>query len=289
MPTKIEKDAVTGQNTTGHEWDGIKELNTPLPTWWLYVLYATVLWSIGQFILYPSVPGVRSYFAGVLGYSAREELVQKMQTAADLRAPFLDRIRQASLADIRKTPELLGYAVAGGRVAFAENCAACHQSGGAGAKGYPSLADDEWLWGGSLAQIERTIRFGIRSAHPDARTSLMPRFGLDGLLERDKIDDAAEFVLSLSNRSTNPGAAKRGATVYAENCAACHGNTGAGQRELGAPNLADGIWVYGGDKASIVKTITESRNGVMPAWTDRLDPAVIKMLTVYVHALGGGE
>lgn len=289
MPTKIEKDSVTGQNTTGHEWDGIKELNTPLPTWWLYVLYATVLWSIGQFVLYPSIPGVRTYFSGVLGYSAREELVQKMQTAADQRAPFLDRIRQASLADIRKTPELLGYAVAGGRVAFAENCAACHQSGGAGAKGYPSLADDEWLWGGSLAQIERTIRYGIRSAHPDSRMSLMPRFGADGVLDRDKINDAAEFVLSLSRRSTDAAAAKRGATVYAENCAACHRDDGTGQRELGAPNLADGIWVYGGDKASIVKTITESRNGVMPAWTDRLDPAVIKMLTVYVHALGGGE
>ncbi len=289
MPTKIEKDSVTGQNTTGHEWDGIKELNTPLPTWWLYVLYATVLWSIGQFVLYPSIPGVRTYFSGVLGYSAREELVQKMQAAADQKAPFLDRIRQASLADIRKTPELLGYAVAGGRVAFAENCAGCHQSGGAGAKGYPSLADDEWLWGGNLAEIERTIRYGIRSAHPDSRTSLMPRFGVDGVLERDKIDDAAEFVLSLSNRATNADAAKRGATVYAENCAACHGNAGAGQRELGAPNLADGIWIYGGDKASIVKVIAESRNGVMPAWTDRLDPAVIKMLAVYVHALGGGE
>ena len=289
MPTKIEKDSVTGQNTTGHEWDGIKELNTPLPTWWLYILYATVLWSIGQFVLYPSIPGVRTYFSGVLGYSAREELVQKMQTAAEQRSPFLDRIRQASLADIRKTPELLGYAVAGGRVAFAENCAGCHQSGGAGAKGYPSLADDEWRWGGDLAQIERSIRYGIRSAHADSRTSLMPRFGLDGVLERDKIDDAAEFVLSLSGRATNADAAKRGATVYAENCAACHGNTGAGQRELGAPSLADGIWVHGGDKASIVKVIVESRNGVMPAWTDRLDSAVIKMLTVYVHALGGGE
>lgn len=289
MPTKIEKDSVTGQNTTGHEWDGIKELNTPLPTWWLYVLYATVLWSIGQFILYPSFPGIRSHFSGVLGYSAREELTQKMQVAADQRAPYLDRIRKASLTEIRQTPELLGYAVAGGRVAFAENCAACHQSGGAGAKGYPSLADDDWIWGGTLAQIERTIRFGIRSTHPDARTSLMPRFGLDGALDRDKIDDAAEFVLSLSKRSTNADAVRRGATVYAENCAACHGNTGTGQRELGAPNLADGIWIYGGDKASIVKTITESRSGVMPAWTDRLDPAVIKMLTVYVHALGGGE
>lgn len=289
MPTKIEKDTVSGQDTTGHVWDGIKELNTPLPTWWVYVLYATVAWSLVLFVIYPSFPGITGYFSGVVGYSARGELASKMQAAAQARAPFLDRIRSSSLDDIRNTPELLGYAVSGGRVAFAENCAACHQSGGAGAKGYPSLADDDWIWGGTLAQIERTIRFGIRSPHPDARTSLMPRFGLDGALDRDKIDDAAEFVLSLSKRSTNADAVRRGATVYAENCAACHGNTGTGQRELGAPNLADGIWIYGGDKASIVKTITESRSGVMPAWTDRLDPAVIKMLTVYVHALGGGE
>lgn len=289
MPTKIEKDAVTGQDTTGHEWDGIKELNTPLPTWWLYVLYATIVWSIGQFVIYPSFPGVDGYFAGVVGYSARDELAGKMRTAADERAPFVDRIRDANLDDIRSNPDLVAYAVAGGRVAFAENCAGCHQAGGAGTKGYPSLADDEWIWGGKLGDVQRTIQFGIRSAHPDARTGLMPRFGIDGILDRGQIDDVAEFVLGLGNRASDTAAASRGRRVFAENCASCHGEKALGQRELGAPNLADGVWLYGGDRASLVKTIAEGRNGVMPAWADRLDPAVVKMLTIYVHTLGGGE
>lgn len=289
MPTKIEKDSVSGQNTTGHEWDGIKELNTPLPTWWVYTLYATVLWAIGLFILYPSFPGINGYFSGLLGYSARDDLSQTIQEAANRRAPFLDRIRAASLEQIRHDPDLLGYAVAGGRVAFAENCAGCHQSGGAGTKGYPSLADDEWLWGGTLADIRQTLQAGIRSAHPDTRMSQMPRFGLDGILEPRQIDDVAEYVLSLGGRSTDEAAAKRGFPVYAENCSACHAAKGAGLREFGAPNLADGLWLYGGDKASIVKSIAEARYGVMPAWGDRLDPAVLKMLTVYVHTLGGGE
>jgi cytochrome c oxidase cbb3-type subunit 3 len=289
MPTKIEKDIVTGTETTGHEWDGIKELNTPLPTWWLYVLYATILWSIGQFIIYPSFPGVRGYFSGVVGYSAREELAGKMRAAADERAPFVDRIRVASLEDIRRNPELVAYAVAGGRVAFAENCAACHQTGGAGTKGYPSLADDDWMWGGTLAEIQKTIQFGIRSGHANARMSLMPRFGVDGLLERRQIEDVTEFVLGFGRRATDRAAAARGGPIYAENCASCHGEKGAGQREFGAPNLVDGIWVYGGDRESLVKTISDGRGGVMPAWSDRLDPAIVKMLTIYVHTLGGGE
>jgi len=289
MPTKIEKDSVTGKETTGHEWDGIKELNTPLPTWWLYVLYATILWSIGQFIIYPSLPGVSGYFSGVIGYSARDELAGKMRVAADERAPFVGRIRNASLEDIRKNPDLVAYAVAGGRVAFAENCAGCHQAGGAGIKGYPSLADDDWIWGGKLADVERTIQFGIRSAHPNARTSVMPRFGIDGILDRGQIGDVTEFVLGLGNRATDPAAASRGQKVYAENCVSCHGDKGLGQRDLGAPNLVDGIWLYGGDRASLVKTIAEGRGGVMPAWVDRLDPAIVKMLTIYVHTLGGGE
>jgi cytochrome c oxidase cbb3-type subunit 3 len=289
MPTKIEKDIVTGTETTGHEWDGIKELNTPLPTWWLYVLYATILWSIGQFIIYPSFPGVRGYFSGVVGYSAREELAGKMRAAADERAPFVDRIRVASLEEIRRNPELVAYAVAGGRVAFAENCAGCHQAGGAGTKGYPSLADDEWLWGGGLAEIHRTIQVGIRSTHAEARSSAMPRFGLDGMLDRQQIDQVAEHVLGLSGRGGNRDAAAKGAPLYAENCASCHGEGGLGNRELGAPNLADNVWLYGGDKASVVRTIAEARNGVMPAWGERLDPAIVKMLTIYVHALGGGE
>jgi cytochrome c oxidase cbb3-type subunit 3 len=289
MPTKIERDPVSGTPTTGHEWDGIKELDTPMPTWWLYVLYATIAWSIGLFVLYPSLPGVSGYFSGVIGYSARDEVAAKMRAADETRAPFVDRIRKSDLATVRNDPELLAYSVAGGRVAFAENCAGCHQAGGAGTKGYPSLADDEWLWGGSLAEIQRTIQYGIRSTHAESRVSAMPRFGLDGILDRQQIDQVAEHVLGLSGRSSNRDAAAKGAPLYAENCASCHGDGGLGNRELGAPNLADNVWLYGGDKASVVKTIAEARNGVMPAWGDRLDPAVVKMLTIYVHALGGGE
>ncbi|MBM3549535.1 MAG: cytochrome-c oxidase, cbb3-type subunit III [Alphaproteobacteria bacterium] len=289
MPTKIEKDAVTGQNTTGHEWDGIKELNTPLPTWWVYLLYATIAWSIGLFVIYPSFPGITGYLPGVVGYSARQELADKMKVEKEVRAPFLDRVRNGSLEDIRRTPDLLGYAVAGGRVAFAENCAGCHQSGGAGAKGYPSLADDEWLWGGKLADIQKTIQVGIRSMHPDTRTSLMPRFGTDGILDRRQLDDVTEFVLSLSTKPVDPAAVERGRRLYAENCASCHGEQGAGMREFGAPSLTDKVWLFGGDKPSILRSIAEGRAGVMPAWGERLDPAIVKMLTLYVHTLGGGE
>lgn len=289
MPTKIEKDAITGKQTTGHDWDGVRELDTPLPKWWLYVFYATIIWSIGYYVFYPSWPSLSSHVPGVLGYSARTDIVRDLREQAEQRAPYVSRIRAASLEQIRSDPQLLGFAIAGGRSAFADNCAPCHGSGGAGTKGFPSLADDDWLWGGDLEAIHATIRTGIRSAHPDSRLSLMPRFGLDGMLAAAQISDVAEYVLSLSATDTDKAAAARGAPLYAENCAACHGDKGEGNAELGSPNLSDRIWLYGGDKPSVVQTIAASRNGVMPAWTDRLDEATIKMLTVYVHSLGGGR
>lgn len=289
MPTKVEKDAVTGTETTGHEWDGIKELNTPLPKWWLYVLYATIVWSIGYYVLYPAWPSLSAHTTGMLGYWSRAEIAKQIEEQAVQRAPFVNRIRAASLGEVRGDPDLLGFAIAGGRAMFADNCAPCHGPGGAGGKGYPSLADDDWLWGGDLATIERTIQFGIRSAHPDTRVSQMPRFGLDGMLNAGQINDVAEYVLSLSGTATDSAAAARGAPVFAENCVACHGDKGEGNAELGAPNLADKVWLYGGDKRSVAQIITASRSGVMPAWTGRLDDATIKMLTVYVHSLGGGR
>lgn len=289
MPTKIEKDVITGKATTGHEWDGVKELDTPLPKWWLYVFYATIIWSIGYYVLYPAWPSLSSHTTGMLNYSARTDIARDLREQAEQRAPYVNRIRAASLEQIRNDTQLLGFSIAGGRSAFADNCAACHGSGGAGTKGFPSLADDDWLWGGDLEAIGTTIRAGIRSAHPDSRLSQMPRFGLDGMLNATQISDVAEYVLSLSATETDKPAAQRGAAVYAENCAACHGNKGEGNAELGAPSLSDRIWLYGGDKASVVQSIAASRNGVMPAWIDRLDEATIKMLTVYVHSLGGGR
>ncbi|HEX6102388.1 MAG TPA: cytochrome-c oxidase, cbb3-type subunit III [Alphaproteobacteria bacterium] len=287
--SSTERDAVTGRETTGHEWDGIKELNTPLPKWWVYVFIATIVWSFGYWVVYPAWPGISGYTKGLIGYNTRASLDETLQAASEARRQWTDRIAAASVEEIAADPELLAYSVAGGRTLFAENCAPCHGAGGEGAPGYPNLADDSWMWGGQLAAIEQTIRYGVRSGHESARVSEMPRFGLDGLLERGQISDVAEHVLSLSGASTDAAAAARGATVYAENCASCHGDAGAGHRELGAPALNDAIWLYAGDKAGIEQQVAKPRHGVMPTWSGRLDEVSIKLLSVYVHSLGGGE
>jgi cytochrome c oxidase cbb3-type subunit 3 len=289
MPTKIEKDIITGTDTTGHEWDGIKELDTPLPKWWLYVFYASIVFSIVYVVLYPAIPGFDGHTSGVLGWTKRVELDQQIATARARQADFIQRINAASFAEIRGDNDLLNFALTGGRAAFADNCAPCHAAAGAGRPGFPSLADDEWLWGGKIEEIQTTIQHGARSDDADTRVSTMPAYGPDQILKPEQIDDVAEFVLSLSSRATDAEAAKRGAPLYEEQCAACHGAEGKGNAELGAPNLADSIWLYGGRKAEIVAQINRPRMGVMPAWTGRLDPATIKMLAVYVHSLGGGQ
>jgi cytochrome c oxidase cbb3-type subunit 3 len=289
MPTKIEKDLVTGTATTGHEWDGIKELDTPLPKWWLYVFYATIVWALAYYVLYPAWPSLSSHTSGLLGFWSRTEIRERLAEQTAQRAPFLERLRAAPLDRIESQPDLLNFAIAGGRAAFLENCAPCHGSGGAGAKGFPSLADDDWLWGGTRDAILQTITHGVRNADTDSRTSLMPRFGTDGILKKTEISDVAEFVLSLSGTEGDKAAAGRGRAVFAENCAACHGEKGEGNQEMGAPNLADKIWLYGGRKADVVESITKARAGSMPAWSGRLDDATIKMLTIYVHTLGGGK
>jgi cytochrome c oxidase cbb3-type subunit III len=290
MPTKTEKDSLTGHDTTGHEWDGIRELNTPLPKWWIYTFVATVLFSGVYCVLYPSVPWLHSHFAGVLNYTNRAELERSLAAGNEKRSAYLEKIAAASLEEIQNNPDLFNFAMVGGRVAFNDNCAACHRVGGAGAKGYPSLADDDWLWGGSLAQIHQTITYGIRNANPKSRQSQMPRFGADGILKPAEIGDVADYVRSLSGQpGVDETAIGRGRKIFAENCAACHGEGGKGNPELGAKNLADGIWLYGGDKDTLVETITNARNGAMPAWGERLDPTTIKMLAVYVHGLGGGK
>lgn len=278
------------QETTGHEWDGIQELNNPLPKWWLYVFYACILFSIVWAVLYPSVPFFRSHFGGVLGYTQREEVARDLRDAAGSQAVYRDKIQNLDVIAVRADEELRRFAVAGGRVLFAENCAGCHQSGGVGTRGYPSLADDDWLWGGSLTDIEQTIRFGIRAGHDETRMSQMPRFQLDGMLSGKEVEAVADHVLVMAGQAPAKGQdAKLGAKIYADNCIACHGEAGKGNRELGAPNLTDKVWLYGSDRKAVIQTIAQSRNGVMPAWAGRLDDATIKMLAVYVHALGGGE
>jgi len=284
-----EVDQVSGTETTGHEWDGIKELNTPLPRWWLWTFYATCLWAFAYWIVMPAWPLVSSYTAGVIGYSSRAQLAKTMEAARAAQSQYLDRIQQASLEEIMQDRELREFAEAGGGSAFAVNCSQCHGLGAAGSLGFPNLNDDNWIWGGTLEDISQTIHYGIRSDHEETRFNEMPAFGRDEILDRDQINDVAEYVLSLSGSETSPVAAARGEAIFADNCAACHMEDGTGSTDLGAPNLADAIWLYGGDKADVVQSIANSRAGMMPAWTGRLDETTIKQLTVYVHTRGGGQ
>jgi cytochrome c oxidase cbb3-type subunit III len=283
-----EVDPVSGTETTGHTWDGIRELNNPLPRWWLWTFYACCLWALGYWVAMPAWPLVRDHTAGLLGYSSRGQLAASMAAARTAQRGYLDRIEAASLEEIVADGELLEFALAGGGSAFAVNCSQCHGLGAAGSPGFPNLNDDDWLWGGSLDAISQTIRYGVRSEHAETRFNMMPAFGADQILDRTQIGDVAEYVLSLSGTASDAAAAGRGQATFAEQCAACHMGDGTGSQELGAPDLSDAIWLYGG-KAEVVATITGGRAGMMPAWNGRLDEATIKQLSVYVHSLGGGQ
>lgn len=289
MSEKIEKDEISGTDTTGHEWDGIKELDTPMPRWWLWTMYATIVWSIGYWIVMPAWPLVSSYTNGMFGYSSRGVLQQELSEAAAAHASDREILVTMELSDVKDNAQAYQYALRGGKSAFAVNCSQCHGSGAQGAPGFPNLNDDDWLWGGSVDKIYETIQYGIRSDHDDTRLGDMPAFLDDEILETPQISDVAEYVLSLSQSGRNTDAAARGKEIFAEQCASCHGDNAKGLKELGAPNLTDAIWFYGGDKQTIVRTISKGRANVMPAWTDRLDDATIRQLTLYVHSLGGGE
>jgi cytochrome c oxidase cbb3-type subunit III len=277
-------------STTGHAWDGIEELNTPLPRWWVRLFYATIAWSLGYWVVYPAWPTISGYTAGFFGYSSRAQVAVEIAELRKLRGEKGAALGKTLLADIEKDPALLAFAQAQGRAAFANNCAPCHGAGAAGAKGYPNLNDDDWLWGGSLTEIRDTIAYGVRSGDPKDHESAMPAFGKTGMLSADDIIIVANYVRSLSGLPARPGAdLAKGKKIFADNCAGCHGDDGKGNKDLGAPNLADQIWLYGSDEATIVETVTSSRAGVMPAWSGRLDDATINALAVYVHTLGGGQ
>jgi cytochrome c oxidase cbb3-type subunit 3 len=240
-------------------------------------------------IVYPAWPLVYSYTEGMFGFSSSQEVMDRIAEAKEAQSAYLGKIESASLDEIRNDSELLNFALAGGRSAFAVNCSQCHGQGAQGFVGYPNLNDDEWIWGGKPEEIMQTINFGIRSAHDDTRFSQMPAFGKDGILERPQINAVVEYVLKLSGQEHDAALAGTGQEVFVEQCAACHGENGGGMRELGAPRLSDSIWLYGGDREALRETVTNARYGVMPAWTGRLDEATIKQLAVYVHSLGGGE
>jgi cytochrome c oxidase cbb3-type subunit III len=293
--TKHEADAgsrsaASHSATTGHEWDGIAELNTPLPRWWLWTFYATIIWAIGYWIFFPAWPMISSFTSGALGYSSRSQVATDLADLQKVRGAKGAALTQVSLADIEKDPELLAFAQAQGKAAFANNCAPCHGVGATGAKGYPNLNDDDWLWGGSLEEIKETIEHGVRSGDAKDHESAMPAFGKNNTLKPADIVAVANYVRSLSGLSTRPGVdLAAGNKIFTDNCGTCHGPDGKGNRELGAPNLTDQIWLYGSSEGDVIETVTNSRSGVMPAWAGRLDPATINALTVYVHTLGGGK
>ncbi len=281
-------DEISGVETTGHEWDGIRELNNPMPRWWVWTFYATIVWAIGYTILYPAWPLVNDATRGVLGYSSRGELVKEMATAKAAQGAILERIAAATPEEIIANPELNQFATAGGAAAFRVNCTPCHGTGAAGGEGYPNLNDDDWLWGGSVDAIYQTVAHGIRdSVDPDTRIGEMPAFA--DMLQPDEIRQAAAYVVSLTGTARDPSMVEPGKQVFLDNCASCHGENAEGNRDLGAPNLADAIWLKVQGENQIAGQIRAPRHGVMPAWTARLGDVTVKQLAVYVHSLGGGE
>lgn len=276
-------------NTTGHVWDGIEEFDNPMPRWWLYTLYVCIIWAIGYTIAYPAWPGIKGATTGVLGWSTRANVAEDIKVASEKLAPINAKLEAAELTAIPADEELNGYAVSAGDAVFKTWCAQCHGSGAAGAKGYPNLLDNDWLWGGDIENIYLTVKHGIRNEEDDdARYSEMPAFG--ELLEKEEIEQVVNFVMTLSGEEPIDAAlVADGAVVYEDNCSACHMEDGTGDREQGAPNLADAIWLFGGDYDTIKETVTYSRFGVMPAWQSRLSEAQVRAVSVYVHQLGGGE
>ncbi|MBO6723086.1 MAG: cytochrome-c oxidase, cbb3-type subunit III [Roseitalea sp.] len=287
---KKDIDAVSGVETTGHEWDGIKELNNPLPRWWLWTFYATIVWTIGYTIAYPAWPGITGATAGVLGWTSRGQHAQEMEAARAEQAVYLTRIEDADVNTIAADPELVQFAVAGGSSAYKVYCVQCHGSGAAGGEGYPNLNDDDWIWGGTLDDIQYTLMHGIRhEADFDTRFNDMPAYGRDQILDRDQVSDVAWYVRQISGQEHDEAAAERGAETFEIECSACHGVDGEGVPELGGPRLNDAIWLYGGSHAQIVAQINTPQQGVMPAWGERLGETTVKQLAVYVHQLGGGQ
>jgi cytochrome c oxidase cbb3-type subunit III len=290
MTDHSDIDHVSGTATTGHEWDGIKELNTPLPRWWIITFYLTIVWAVGYWIVYPAWPLIWSNTPGILHYSSRANVAVELANLEKARGEKMAALATASLAEIEKDPGMLALARARGKTVFGDNCAPCHGSGATGSKGFPNLNDDDWLWGGSLDQIAQTIQFGARSGNPKGHEGQMLAFGKDGTLKPEQIVTVANYVRSLSGLPTRPGYdAAQGAKIFADNCVVCHGDGGKGNPELGSKNLTANIWLYGGDEAALIETITNGRGGVMPAWDGRLDPTTIKIMAVYVHSLGGGK
>ena len=277
-------DEVSGVATTGHEWDGIRELDNPMPRWWLWTFYATIVWAVAYTIAFPAWPLVSSATSGVLQWSSRDTLRAELDAAEALKAEYAARVAELPVEEIMADDTLRQFAMSAGAAAFRVNCVQCHGSGASGSAGYPNLNDDEWLWGGTADDIRQTIAHGVRFAGDDeTRFSEMTAFA--DILDREQVTTVANYVKSLSEGGDLAGP---GAEIFAENCASCHGEQAKGEPLLGAPDLTDAIWLYGSEVSEIAAQIRAPRHGVMPAWQARLGETTVKELAVYVHSLGGG-
>lgn len=278
--------------TTGHSWDGIEEFDNPMPRWWLWTFYATIIWAVIYMIAYPAWPLVRGATAGILGYSSRAAVATELEQFEARNAEWFERLVSTDLAAISGDQELQRFAVNAGASVFRAQCSQCHGTGGAGvqAGGFPNLNDDEWLWGGTIEDIHQTVLYGIRNTeHPDARYSQMPAFGRDELLTSEEIDQVVEHVLAISRQPHDATLAAAGAEVYDINCSGCHGANGEGDPFGGAPSLNNAIWLYGGDREAIRYSVVNARFGIMPGFSGRLREAEIRAVAAYVHQLGGGQ
>lgn len=285
--------------TTGHSWDGIEEYNNPLPRWWLVIWYLCIIWGIGYTIAMPAWPLVKGATAGILGWSTRAQVADKIASFEEMNAGVEAELAAADVTEVMPGSDVYNYAVNMGASVFRANCSQCHGSGAQGNVGYPTLLDNDWLWGGTIDEIAYTVQHGVRNETDDARYSEMPKFGADELLEPEQINQVVEFVMSLSDpdgdgtnisgHSYDAALASAGSVVFEENCSSCHGEDGTGDIYQGAPNLTDAIWLYGGDRDTIHETVTYARFGVMPAWGQRLSQAEVNAAALYVHQLGGGQ
>lgn len=281
-------DEISGVETTGHEWDGIRELNNPLPRWWLWSFYATIVWAIAYTVVYPAWPMLTGATKGVLNYSSRAELTAEVTGAKAAQASMVEKIAALPVKDILADPQLTQFATSAGAAAFKVNCVQCHGSGAAGGAGYPNLNDDDWLWGGNIDEIHQTIAHGIRyNADTDTRVSEMPAFG--EILKPEEVHQVAAYVVSLTGTPHDAKMVEPGKQIFADNCASCHGADAKGNREFGAPNLADAIWLKVEGEEQIAAQVRQPKHGVMPAWNARLGDTTVKELAVYIHSLGGGE
>lgn len=280
---EIEHDPVSGRHTTGHEWDGIKELDTPVPWPARLALILTILFAMGYWVFYPAWPYLSDFSRGLIGYSSRDAVLQAVAEADDHRWEGEAELFDRDLEDLVADPAVRTRHEAAAAVLARDNCIMCHGRSLEGQPGFPNLTDGTWLWSGTVAEIEWTILYGINSDHDEERGGEMPAFGDMEMLEAEDIRAVSDYVLSLSAQDHDADLARLGAEVFEYDCSGCHGEDGAGGLETGAPDLTDGFWIYGGDRAAIQATVTHGRRGVMPAWEDRLSPAEIRKLALYVY------